>query len=125
MACSGVEVEGATASATARRRFIVAGRAFHHNGTLPSKQNRLGRSPRTVRTVPRRFVGPAQNSAQPASLTPAGSPAACGEAARLARRLASREPQTGLQQQWGSSSRHRRVATRATHLRGQHNQRSS
>ena len=68
MACSGVEVEGATASATARRRFIVAGRAFH-NGILPSKQNRLGRCPRTVRTVPRRFVGPAQNSAQP--LTPA------------------------------------------------------
>ena len=28
MACSGVEVEGANASATARRRFIVVGRVF-------------------------------------------------------------------------------------------------
>ena len=43
--------------------------ASFRNGILPSKQNRLGRCPRTVRTVPRRFVGPAQNSAQP--LTPA------------------------------------------------------
>ncbi len=51
MACSGVEVEGATASATARRRFIVAGRAFHHTGILPSKQTRLGRSPQPVSHV--------------------------------------------------------------------------
>ena len=90
MACSGVEVGGATASATPRRRFLVAGRVFVTAYFLRSGTPRQ-KAPRPVSQVPPRDRDPAQNSAlTPALQRPLATRAVRRSLRRVARRAASR-----------------------------------